>query len=372
MEFKDLVSFEDYFKSKHDSVLIDVRSPVEHMHGHIPGAHNIPLFTNEERAVIGTIYKQLGKTEAIEKGLSFVSPNLLSYVTRVKEIAKDKKVFVHCFRGGMRSKNFAWLLQTAGFNVQVLQGGYKKFRQLVLQTFLDSYKLVVIGGATGSAKTAVLRELKQMNYQVVDLEALAEHKGSSFGSINEKKQPSQQNFENLLFDHLRKFDIKVPIFIEDEAFNIGRIAIPHAIWQKMKTAPILVLEIDAKYRVKQIVSDYATADTNLLKAAFKRIKDSIGGLAYRKAFQFIEENAFEQAAMIALAYYDKAYSFNHEKRFCRNIYILPSDTIDAKENAKMILEYYLQHQHQIWTDTNLWQQKLNLQTTAKAQGAVVK
>jgi tRNA 2-selenouridine synthase len=366
MESIERINIQQYFTFKIDHVVVDVRSPIEFLQGHFPEAHNIPLFSNEERATVGTIYKQQGKEFAVEKGFAFVSPKLLKYIEIAKSAAPQKKIILHCFRGGMRSKNFAWLLQTAGFNLKVFEGGYKKYRFEVLDLFKQTFKFIIIGGYTGSAKTEIIKLLKGKGEQVIDLENLANHKGSSFGSINEKRQPTQQNFENQLFEQLCLLDKEKPIYLEDEAYNIGRVSLPYEIWLQMKKAPILSLNIHATNRIQQLVKDYTTVEIELLKAAMFRIKDQLGGAAYKQAVLFLGEKKLAEAAAIALDYYDKAYTFNHNKRFCRNVYNIDSDTIDVLNNTELILNFYNCNQQKIWEETQTWQQKFNLQVIAKA------
>jgi tRNA 2-selenouridine synthase len=372
MEPIERINIQQYFTYKIDHVVVDVRSPVEFLQGRFPEAHNIPLFSNEERATVGTIYKQQGKELAVEKGFAFVSPKLLKYIEIAKTAAPQKKIILHCFRGGMRSKNFAWLLQTAGFEVKIFEGGYKKYRLEVLDLFKQAFQFIIIGGYTGSAKTEIIKLLKSKGEQVIDLESLANHKGSSFGSINEKTQPTQQNFENQLFEQLHQLNKEKPIYLEDEAYNIGRVSLPYEMWLQMKKAPILSLNINATNRIQQLVKDYTTVDIELLKAAMFRIKDQLGGAGYKQAILFLSEKRLAEAAAIALDYYDKTYTFNHNKRFCRNIYNIDSDRIDVLHNTELILNFYHYHQQKIWEETHIWQQKFNLQVIAKVPVAAVK
>ena len=178
--------------------LLDVRSPAEFEQGHIPGAINVALFTNEERARVGTIYKTQGKDEAVLEGLRIVGPKMASIVEQALELAPERKLKVHCWRGGMRSGSVGWLLRQAGFSVEVLNGGYKAYRQKVLQELANPFNFVVVGGPTGSGKTHVLKALQNSGEQVIDLEGLAHHRGSAFGHMGLEEQPSSEYFENLL------------------------------------------------------------------------------------------------------------------------------------------------------------------------------
>ena len=188
--------------------IIDVRSPGEFADGHIPGALNVPLFTNDERALVGTSYKEKGPDKALLLGLDIVGPKMSQIASDGKRYAgPGGTVAIHCWRGGKRSGSVGWLLSTAGLDVQLLEGGYKAYRSVVLQFFEKCpIEFIVVGGRTGSRKTAVLHELQRRGEQVVDLEGLANHKGSAFGWINESPQPTTQQFENNLYDLLSSFD----------------------------------------------------------------------------------------------------------------------------------------------------------------------
>ncbi len=372
MEPTNFIDIQQYFALKADYTVIDVRSPIEFAQGHLPGAYNVPLFSNEERAVVGTLYKQQGKADAIKKGLELVSPNLVQYVATTKALLKDNRVIVHCYRGGMRSKNFAWLLDIAGLDVKILKGGYKYYRFAALEKFKQKFKYVVIGGPTGSAKTDLLLSLATTNQQMIDLEGLANHKGSSFGSINEDKQPTQQNFENQLFEKLFALNPEQAVFIEDESYNIGRIGIPYALWLQMKSAPILRLNVPFENRVQQLLKDYTTKDIALLKAAMFRIKDQLGSNNYTIAIQFLDEQNLAAAARLALAYYDRTYAFGHNKRFCKNIFDIMISEIETQFISQSVLEFYNENEEKIWNETTLWQNQLNSQNTAKDQDVAVK
>jgi len=194
--------------------VLDVRTPKEFEQGHIPGAINLPLFTNEERVIVGTIYKQQGRQPAILKGLELVGPKMKDIIETVSKIENRGCFLLHCWRGGMRSSSVAWLLSIYGIKVYTLKGGYKFYRRNVLETFEAKKNIVVLGGKTGSAKTYILKKLEEKGEQVIDLEALAKHKGSSFGSLGETQPPSQEQFENLLADKLKSVSPEKICWIE--------------------------------------------------------------------------------------------------------------------------------------------------------------
>lgn len=318
--------------------IVDVRAPLEFAKGHISGAINIPLFDNAERAEIGTLYKQAGKDAAVRRGLEIVSPKLILFVNQVKALAPARKVFVYCARGGMRSNSFAWLMDTAGLQTFVLKGGYKKYRNHVLDFFSRNRRLIVLGGMTGSGKTDVLKRLKKMAYQVIDLEKLANHKGSAFGTINEARQNPQQIFENDLFRELNALDGSLPILVEDESMTIGYNKIPISLWRQMKQAPIIKLEIPFDLRVKKLVEDYGTTDIEALKQSVLKIQEKLGGQKTRLCLQLLDERKLEEVATLTLAYYDKTYAYTYDKKTAQNVIALSLATLDLEENTKQVCQ----------------------------------
>ncbi|MCC7464910.1 MAG: tRNA 2-selenouridine(34) synthase MnmH, partial [Saprospiraceae bacterium] len=234
-----------------DCVLLDVRSPGEYAQGHIPGAISFPLFTDEERAKVGKMYKQTGKEEAMELGLRIVGPKMADFVKQAKKLAPNRRLAIHCWRGGQRSGSMAWLFRQSGFEVATLSGGYKAYRQHLLNYFgKTDLKLIVIGGQTGSGKTKVLHALQDAGEQIIDLEALAHHKGSAFGFIGEQPQPTVEQFENELFHTQKALDPDRRVWIENESKSIGRVFIPLDFWTKMKAAPLVNIEIPFDTRLQ--------------------------------------------------------------------------------------------------------------------------
>ena len=296
---------EEFLQQSKDGIIIDVRSPIEYFKGHIPRAINVPLFEDAERAEIGTMYKQKGKETAVTRGLEIVSPKMVQFVTQVKAIAQGRKVFVYCFRGGMRSNSFAWLMNTSGLDAQILIGGYKAFRNYVLQYFERKFKLILIGGSTGSGKTEILKKLDALDIQSVDLEAIAHHKGSAFGAINEERQHPQQNFEHHLFDAFSDLNIDQLVVLEDESQTIGFNKIPHPLWLQMKQATIIKLEIPFELRVQKLVEDYSTTDIAALKECVLKISEKLGGDNAKLCLQYLDEGKLADVARRSLQYYDK-------------------------------------------------------------------
>lgn len=328
----------DFLREAQDYPVIDVRSPSEFLKGHIPGAINIPLFEDEERVEVGTIYKQKGKEAAVLRGLEIVGPKLVALVKKSKAQADGNKYLLYCWRGGMRSGSFAWLLNTAGMDAATLSGGYKAYRRHVLKSFEKKARIFVLGGETGSGKTEVLNHLKRGGEQVVDLEALAHHKGSAFGAIGEPQQPTPEQFENNLARQWNTLDLSRPVWLEDEAHSIGRVYIPGALWQKMKAAPIFRINIPKEERIKRLVKEYGRVNGQVLTEAIDKIKKRLGGLGAATATEAIQSRNLFLAAEISLSYYDKAYNFNHEKRGWKDVYFIECEKDNPAENALKVME----------------------------------
>ncbi len=307
----DIHSF--IFEAKNKPI-IDVRSEDEYASGHIPNAINIPILNNKERATVGTLFKNYGKQKAVLKGLEISGPHFADRLKiAIKEIGNNDPI-VHCWRGGMRSSFYGYLLEFYGYAPFVLEGGYKAYRKFVHSYFEKSFQFRVIGGKTGLGKTKILQKMKALGFQVIDLEALVNHKGSAFGGIGVGVQPSQEQFENNLFHQIHQFNIEQPIWIENENRTIGDKVIPVAIWNQMVKADLIVLEDSLHRRLTRIVEEYGHLEINELKCAFEKISKRIGPQHYKFAIQDLENGNIEAAFVHALSYYDKSYTYNLEKK----------------------------------------------------------
>jgi tRNA 2-selenouridine synthase len=296
--------------------VVDVRSPSEFTHAHIPGAHHLPLFTDEERAIVGTIYHKQGRQAAIRAGLDFFGPKMRKITEQAEALLlaypNRPPILLYCWRGGMRSKAIAWLLDLMGYTVYLLEGGYKAFRNAVLRSFFRPLPLVMIGGYTGSGKTRILEAMQKQGTPVISLEHLAQHRGSAFGDLGMPLQPSQEMFENLLAVEIYRL-LQMPniqetgIWMEDESQRIGDLVIPNALWQQMRKAPLCFLEVPFEKRLQQIVSEYGIYDRGLIEAAIRRISKRLGGDATRQALDHLQAGQIQACFDILLHYYDKLY-----------------------------------------------------------------
>jgi tRNA 2-selenouridine synthase len=333
------IKIEQLWDYSDDRILIDVRSPSEFKQAHIPNAKNLPLFTDDERVRVGTAYKQVSPENALLKGLEFVGPKMSSFVKKVIMWSPERKVMVHCARGGKRSGSMSWLLKFAGFDVLTVEGGYKHYRNYVLQQFDNQpLSMIILGGQTGSGKTAILQELKAQGEQIIDLEALANHKGSAFGWIGEKEQPSTEQFENELFEVFRTIDPTKRVWIENESRSVGSVYIPQGFWNQMRKATLIHVEVPFETRVKHLVSVYCQTSKEDLVLAFQKIAKKLGYDVLKKAVNFVENGDFESAAAIALKYYDKAYTYNLEKNDAPKIIIMDAPNYNIAQIAEQLIK----------------------------------
>jgi tRNA 2-selenouridine synthase len=334
------VDIETFLTLSSSIPIVDVRSPVEFAHAHIPGAINLPLFMNDERERVGICYKEKGREEAVLLGLEIVGPKMADIARLAKKLAINNKLLVHCWRGGMRSASMSWLFAILGIETYTLEGGYRSYRRYIKSYFAKDFRIVVLGGMTGSGKTEILKEIKKNGGQVIDLEGLANHKGSAFGALGQDIQSSTEQFENNLFIELVKLEIQNPIWFEDESITIGKICIPEELFLKMRNTDVIRINIPKEERIKWLVKEYGYFDHELLKDSIQRIKKRIGGLNYNLAIEALESNQLGNLVDIVLTYYDKTYSYGLSNRNQENVYLLELEKIDHPYNAKKVVEFY--------------------------------
>ncbi|MBP7274095.1 MAG: tRNA 2-selenouridine(34) synthase MnmH [Saprospiraceae bacterium] len=332
------ISVTSYLKDYNNIITIDVRSPAEFERGHIPRSINLPLFSDEERALVGICYKNEGQAPAILLGLEIIGPKMANYVREAINISTQKKVVLYCWRGGKRSSSIAWLLQLNGFDVSVIFGGYKAYRQFILHELSTVVlSLRVIGGKTGSGKSNVLKTLKiKHQQQILDLEALANHKGSAFGSLGQTQQPTVEHFENLLYTEIQYLDCTKPIWIENESRKIGKVVVPDNFWEQKIKAPIYNIVIPFNVRLENLVQEYGIHPINELFTAFEKIQKHLAG-QLNKIKLMLEKNELHAAAEIALKYYDKTYQYSLDNSLASDIILIEHDTINATVIADKIM-----------------------------------
>lgn len=334
------ISIDEFILLAQQYLVVDVRSPQEFAHAHFPSAISVSLFNDEERKIVGTTYKQQSREQAIKIGLDFFGGKMKNIVTTVEgELHKrnSKTVIVHCWRGGMRSAAIAWLLDLYGFKVYILEGGYKKFRNWVLHQLAKKYTLKILGGYTGSGKTAILQQLKQLNELVIDLEDLAMHKGSAFGSLGLPAQCTTEMFENKLA--LQLFFLSKQqkvIWVESESQRIGNINIQATFYQQMLNAPYVFLNISFEERLQLVVEEYGKFKKHDLADAIERIQKRLGGLETKMALSFLMNDDIKSCFEILLKYYDKFYSKSSQAFFANKIIINLPNT-NAHLNAIALL-----------------------------------
>ena len=316
------ISVTKFLEGAPNGIIVDVRTPAEYEKGHIVGAFNMPLFTNDERASVGTIYKKQGKEQAVEKGLDFVGLRLSSFIKdikrEIKKIGGDRStpIFLYCWRGGMRSNSLAWLLSTAGFNVEVLKGGYKMYRRFFISKLKVGYwNLTILGGPTGCGKTDVLKALSENGEQIIDLEGIARHRGSAFGAYGfDAPQPTSEQFANDLFHELAKLNSDQAVWCEGESMSIGKVFMPQELYNLIQQSKFIYFTIPREDRVNHIVRDYGQCPKELLIQSFTNITKRLGFDNAKRAIDMVEVGEIASAVDIALVYYDKGYTHSIDGR----------------------------------------------------------
>ena len=339
-----------YFKRKElekfrslNGPLIDVRSPSEYYKGHMPNSINIPLFDNYERSIIGTIYKKEGRAKAVIEGLKFFEKkmeillddlflNIESYKIPHEKNNKELSIRIYCSRGGMRSQSIAWLLEKFKFNPITLKGGYKTYRRWILDSFSKKWNIIIIGGKTGTGKTKLLSLLDRYKYQTIDLEGFACHRGSTFGGLGMKEQPSNEQFENKIAEKLNSFKSINNIFVEAESANIGKCKVPHEFFNQMKTSRRIEIIRSESNRIDELINTYSLFKKEDLKESVLRIKKKLGPQRTKIAIESINNEKWDLVCKSVLDYYDRCYEY--EKASKENLILL--DLTDKKYDKKIL------------------------------------
>jgi tRNA 2-selenouridine synthase len=318
--------------------ILDVRSPKEYQQGHIPGAVNIPLFSDEERAEVGTTYKQVSREAAIQLGTALVNPKLIDYIQDSKKVAPEGTAIIHCWRGGIRSQSFAKHLSDNGFTeLNVITGGYKAYRNHVLEILELPIQIKLLGGYTGSGKTYILSELKKLGHQVIDLEGLAHHKGSAFGGIGELPQPTSEQFSNNLHQEMSALDRAKDIWIEDESYSIGTVNVPQPIHTQMRATNLIFLDIPASERAVHLVQEYTQVGDHLLAESILKLAKRLGTEKVKLALGLLSEKNYYEVALLSLVYYDRLYAKGKNRKSTRTVTTIPLQNTHHYENALTLL-----------------------------------
>lgn len=306
-----------------NAYFIDVRSPKEYEEDHIDGAINIPLLDNDERAIIGSLYKQEGKESALTEGYKFVNPKLENLERQLRALGEERNLILYCFRGGMRSGSVTEFAENLGLNVYKLEGGYKSYRNYVLDYLKNiegKFQFVVLHGNTCVGKTDLLKGLEARSLNILDLEDMAKNSGSVFGDIyHEDEKSNQKNFESQIFTKLRAYEkTKDPmVFMESESKKIGRCMLSKEFWDMMQKARHLLVEASLASRVERSVHDYSLKSNNCDKkliSSVHRLKDSLGNEAVRILENRINGKDYAYVAGYLMEnYYDQLYRHSESK-----------------------------------------------------------
>lgn len=382
-----LIDINQFLSKRATYPVIDVRSPSEYAHAHIPGAYNLPLFSDEERKIVGTVYKQENRENAIKAGLKIFGPQMVSMIEEIENLTgykrvsannsgqnftSKKTVLVHCWRGGMRSAGVAWLLDLYGFKVYTLMGGYKNFRQWCYRQFKAPLDISIVGGYTGSGKTGVIHQLQKQHLPAIDLEGLASHKGSAFGGIGMDTQPTQEMFENLLAMELIRLSTlqqnltlldnvlakptptetdahsaslqgATKIWVEDESQRIGNLNLPLPIWLQMRKSRVYYLDIPFEDRLDYLVEDYGKCEREKISDAIMRIKKRLGGLETKTAVNFLFDGNLKECFRILLSYYDKYYlkGLQNREDWQQMVTYVACPSVSTENNTRALLNTHL-------------------------------
>jgi tRNA 2-selenouridine synthase len=261
MKYPALLTWDEVLPQLHSfDAIIDARSPSEFAEDHIPGATNCPVLNDEERARIGTMYKQVGAFEAKKLGAALVARNIANHIeTRFLDKPRDWKPLVYCWRGGNRSGSLAHILAKIGWPAVQLDGGYRVYRRYVnedLARLPAMFTFNVICGTTGSGKSRLLQTLSAQGEQVLDLEQLACHKGSVLGGLPAEPQPTQKRFESLVWHTLRRFSSERVVYVESESKKIGNLRVPDALMDAMRAAACIALDLSQQDRIRLLMQEY--------------------------------------------------------------------------------------------------------------------
>lgn len=322
------------------ALFIDARSPAEFAEATIPGALNVAVLDDAERAEVGTLYKQQGKQQARRRGVQLVAPKIPAMIEQVEtmRLAGSGLVVVFCWRGGMRSRALTQFLDLAGIPARQMTGGHKAFRRGVIDFFQSAEwgRLLVLRGLTGVGKTRALQQLADVEYPVIDLENLANHRGSAFGSLGLSAQPTQKMFEALLWDQLRRIAPCDFVLVEGESRHIGRVSLPPRVHQTMQSETSLWLKASLSRRTQNILEDYPAIDQlkNQFVAPLLALKDRLGRQTVAELLDLLESGCWQQLVQeLMVRYYDPLYRHTLPQHRIEIDYSEPIEDFSALRNA---------------------------------------
>ncbi len=300
---------------RENDVFIDVRSETEYAEGTIPGAVNLPLFNNDERKIIGTVYTRESPKAAMEIGLEIASRKLPELYRQAEELCHRHRAILFCWRGGMRSKSLAVVLDLMGLSVMRLSGGYKAYRRYIIDYFSREFPfhIVVVRGNTGTGKTQILQELKKQGYPVIDLEALAHNRGSVFGYIGQEPQPPQKQFEAVLYDEIARCPADY-LIVECESKRIGKVTLPQPLFAAMQDGTQILIHDSMANRARRLVTEYAGQEyIEELKLPLEKLKKRLGKETLNDLYALLDAKQYELfAERLILEYYDPLYGYPNE------------------------------------------------------------
>lgn len=332
------------------SQIIDARSEDEFALDHLPGAVNWPTLNNQERILVGTLYKQQGSFEAKKIGASLAANNIGQHIkNHVLQLPSGWRPLLYCWRGGKRSGSLALVLDQIGFKVSLIEGGYKAFRAELVKSIADLSQKIqfkVVCGLTGSGKTRLLHELSRQGHQVLDLEALARHRSSVLGLMPGDHQPSQKAFDTAIWNVLRQLDLNRPVFVESESKKVGNVAIPEALIEAIRKSPCVILELDLEHRIELLMQDYAhfSQDSHSFITRLNTLTQSLGKKQIESWSELVQQAQTPQVVRELLQlHYDPIYVSSSQRNFLQyknaNTYRL--EGLEASEFARVAGEVAL-------------------------------
>lgn len=328
-----------------DPLIIDVRSPCEHEAERILGSLNFPLLSDQEREEIGIVYKNEGEITARRRALIHISPKIPLLVDDILSRRRHgQPILVYCWRGGLRSESVASILSIAGFASWRLTGGYKAWRNMIVKDLSEdrfAFDATVLDGLTGVGKTEILAELARQGHQVLDLEKHANHRGSTFGGVGKSAQPSQKNFEEAIWNDLRNFDAKRPVFVEAESRKIGRLSVPSCVLSRIRSATTILVTGSIEERSRRLADDYMQAIHDDLSFAYDllgRLREFIGAKTCETVSDLLKAGSIHEAIKTLLCeYYDPLYQRSISRRQKIDLIV---DGDEPAAAARAIVERY--------------------------------